>query len=427
VFEIGLLVGGFVVLFAFLPHRFEGDDYSRFADIVGLHHGHLSASPFSLVMPLVSSPLLLLGKLVRSPQWWAARFNVVFVAGGALVALRILRDHVDASLLRKLLLVLLFASFLTSRLRGYNAEVFTATLVAIGLVLITTCARTFAGWTVIVVGVVNTPAAFVGAALLASAEMIRTRRFRFLLAPAAAAILIMAESWIRRGGPLVSGEEHIYGVKTILPYSGKNGFSFPLVLGVLSIIFSFGRGLLFFFPGLLLGLGATTRRLLKECAYLVALMLLFVAGLVLVYAKWWQWYGGVSWGPRFFLFAALPASLFIAIRIMHAGEHALADAVALVVLTISGWIGVSGAIADPSALDVCTSNHFAHEALCWYAPEYSSLWQPILHFPTLTLSKALIAFYCALVFVYLATPLVAGLARAVPARLPRAWARGWRL
>ena len=43
---------------------------------------------YSLVMPLVSSPLLLLGEAVRSPEWWAAHFNVFVVAAGAVGRLR---------------------------------------------------------------------------------------------------------------------------------------------------------------------------------------------------------------------------------------------------------------------------------------------------------------------------------------------------
>jgi hypothetical protein len=410
--ETGVLLVGYVLWFAYLPHALFTDDFTRFRDIEGLlHHGRLSDSPFSLVMPLFSVPVLLLGELVRTPEWWAARFNVLVVGCGALVVYFALYRRVDAPLLRRFLLVLLFASFLTERLRDYNAEVFTSTLVAVGLVVLVVADRPVLGWTAIVIGVANTPAALVGAALVALAEVLRTRRFRHLLGPVAAALLIMAEAWIRRGGPLVSGEATFGGVKTILPYSGKRGFSYPFVLGVLSILFSFGRGIVFFMSGLLLGLSARTREALRSYDRLVAYMVLYVAGLIVVYAKWWAWYGGISWGPRFFTFAAIPASLFIAVRIQHAGESALADAVALVVLTLSGWVAVAGATADLSTLDVCGSDHFSHEAFCWYVPEFSSLWQPVLHFPEMSMTKALVAAWCALAFACLAAPLIFALAR----------------
>jgi hypothetical protein len=430
VIESALVVGGSVVLFLLLPHALAGDDFTRYADIERLlHHGDLTKSAYSLVMPLASAPFLLLGEVVRTPQWWAAHFNVIVVAAGALVLFRLLRDRVDRSCLRQALLIVLFASLLTNRLRDYNAEVFTATLFVVGLVLVTGGRRALEGWAAIVVGVVNTPATLIGAAGVAVAETIRTRRLRYLAIPVTAVLLIMCEAWIRRGGPLTSGYENNRGAVTILPYSGKPGFSYPLLLGVLSILFSLGRGLVFFTPGLLLWFSGTARRLLKEYRYLVGLMLLLVCGLVVVYAKWWAWYGGLTWGPRFFVFAVFPASALIAVRIRHVREVGfVGNALTLFVLTLSAWVGVSGAIADLSTFDFCVRNNSALEALCWYTPEYSSLWHPLVDFPALTWKSTIVAVYCALVFAYLAAPLVAALARTLRAwGESKAWATGWRL
>jgi hypothetical protein len=194
---------------------------------------------------------------------------------------------------------------------------------------------------------------------------------------------------------------------------------------VLSILFSFGRGLVFFAPGVVLWLSSSTRAALKQWRALIGSMLVFLAGLVLVYAKWWAWFGGLSWGPRFFVFAAVPASVLLAVRIRHAGEWLAGDALALLLLALSGWVGLSGAVADLSALDFCTQNDFANEPYCWYSPEYSSLWHPLVSFPTLTAKTVLLAAYCAVVFGYLAAPLVVALLRAL--RPTRTWAAGWRL
>ena len=113
-------------------------------------------------------------------------------------------------------------------------------------------------------------------------------------------------------------------------------------------------------PGLLFSFSAVTRRLLKEYRYLVLLMLLFVCGLVAIYAKWWAWYGGLAWGPRFFVFAAVPASILLAVRLRHATELGpTANALTLLVLVLSGWVGVSGAVADLSTLDFCVRNDAA--------------------------------------------------------------------
>jgi hypothetical protein len=429
VLELGLIVAGFGVLFFFLPHALVGDDNQRLNDIeLLLHHGRLSDSKYSLVMPLLSVPVLLLGTVVESSAWWAAHFNVVVVAAGVAVSCWLLRGRADPRLLRLIVLVLLFASFLTDRLRDYNAEVLTATLVAVGIICITTGRHVVAGWVAIVVGVVNTPAAIVGLGLMAGWETVRNRRFRYLAPVVAALALIMLENWVRRGGPLVTGYANDHGFRTIMPYSGQPGFSYPFLLGVAAILFSFGRGLLFFMPGLALWLDGRTRRLVRPAPGqpAVTLMLLFTAGLVLSYAKWWAWYGGLSWGPRFFLFAAIPASVLLAARIWRAGRSPGADGVTLVVLVLSAWVGCAGAINDrQQALSVCSAGHYQNEQLCWFTPDFSPLWQPIRQFPHLTAATTVLALYCVAIFCYLAAPLVIGLLRSV--HLPPSWAKGWRV
>ena len=154
-----------------------------------------------------------------------------------------MRGHVDASLYRRILLVLLFASYLANRLRDFNAEVLSATAIALGILCLVTDRHVVLGWAAIVLAVVNTPAALLGLVAVAAAQCLATRRLRYLLPVLVAVALIMAEAWIRRGGPLTSGYSGDHGFRTLLPYSGRPGFSYPIVLGVLSILFSFGRGL----------------------------------------------------------------------------------------------------------------------------------------------------------------------------------------
>jgi hypothetical protein len=427
--EIVLIAEGFVVLFALLPHEFNStDDQARFADIEQLlHHGHLTSSHFSLVMPLVSAPFLLLGEILASPQWWAERFNVIVLAAGTMVAFRLLRGRAEAALVRTTVLVLCFASFLTSMLRGYGAETFSATFVAVGIVALVT-GRRRSGWAAIVIGVVNTPPALAGLGVLTAAELLRTKRLRCLLPVAAAVVLIMAEAWIRRGGPFVSGYEGDRGVTTILPYSGRPGFSYPLLFGITSILFSFGRGLIFYMPGLLLWLSAGTRRLAQGCRSTVASMLLFVAALVLVYAKWWAWYGGIAWGPRYFTFAAIPASLLIAVRLTRTQASVRFDAITIVVLAASTWVSIAGGVADLRWLDnFCTQDNYSVESLCWYSPEFSPIGHALVQFPALTTATAVVVAYCALVFAYLAARPLATLVRALGTVCRLAWATDWRL
>lgn len=417
--ELGLLAAGFLIEFLLVHHQVLGDGIYRFRDIQNLlYNGHLTYSRFSLVMPLASVPFLLLGHLVKSQEWWAARFNMIVVAAGALAAWRLLRGRADLALLRRTLLLLLAASLLAHGLRDYNAEVFSATLVSLGILCIVTDKHTILGWTGIVLAVVNTPALIGGVVVLVAVEVVRKRHFRYAGAIAAAVALVLLENWVRRGGPLTTGYSGDHGYTTMLPYSGRPGFSYPLVLGVVSILFSFGRGLLFFTPGLFLWLDDATRRAAGACHRAIVLMLLVVAGLVGVYAKWWAWYGGLAWGPRFFTLAAVPASLIVVLRVHAAGRSAGRDALALVVLALSAWVGFAGLVLplDPPA--VCSANLYALESFCWYVPEYSSLWQPVLHPPPLTAATVTIAAWCTIVFAYFAAPLAVALARRTKPLLP---------
>jgi hypothetical protein len=428
IIEWGLIVAGFGVLFFLLPHALFGDDFVRLHDIEQLRHGHITNGRYSLIMPIFSAPFLALHKITQPTAWWAVRFNVIVVLAGVIAVFRLLRDRVDASLLRKVVLILLFASLFTNRLRDYYGEVFTATLVAVGIAALAAGRRRFGGWAAIVVGVANTPITVVPLALVAGAEAARAKRLRRFLLVLAAIALIMAENWIRRGGPFSTGYAGDHGDRTFMPYSGRPGFSYPFVLGVLSILFSFGRGLVFYMPGLLLLLERRTWRLLRGFRYALILQLLFVAGLVLAYAKWWAWYGGLNWGPRFFLFVAVPASLVIAVRLQRAGESTLADIVTLVVLALSAWIGVMGGISDRSAFSPqCSGANYSQGVLCWDVPEFSSLWRPFVHFPQITQSTTAFALFCGLVFTYLATPLVVSLVGAARnTRVPASWVEGWR-
>src|SRR5206468_4886727 len=155
--------------------------------------------------------------------------------------------------------------------------------------------------------------ALVGLLFVAIKKVVDSRRLRHVVPVVAAVLLLGIESWVRRGSPLVSGYDGNAGAQTVLPYSGRPGFSYPLFFGVLSILLSFGKGLLFFAPGLLLPVAADAADVPARLRQCYQYCLLFLVGLVIAYAKWWAWYGGFFWGPRFLLFASFPASLAMAV------------------------------------------------------------------------------------------------------------------
>src|SRR5207245_3197355 len=187
-----------------------------------------------------------------------------------------------------------------------------------------------------------------------------------LIAVLVAVLLIMLERWIRRGSPFVSGYENNSFVHTVMPYSGGPGFNYPMLFGVLSVLFSFGKGLLFFAPGLLLPIGRNETGVSGELRDVWAYSLWFLAGLVLVYSRWWSWYGGWVWGPRFYLLASVPASLAIAVKLRQPNHLKTSRLVmVLAVITLSVWVAISGAVFDKDNLHVCTDNGWALEFLCW--------------------------------------------------------------
>jgi hypothetical protein len=76
---------------------------------------------------------------------------------------------------------------------------------------------------------------------------------RFLFPPVLITLCFAAENYMKFGNalntPYLADVEH--GFVTIMPFSGEPGFSYPIVFGALSILFSFGKGLIFFIPSIL--------------------------------------------------------------------------------------------------------------------------------------------------------------------------------
>src|SRR5262249_1260204 len=155
-------------------------------------------------------------------------------------------------------------------------------------------------------------------------------------------------------------------------------FSYPFFFGLLSILLSFGKGLIFFAPGLLLPVGKTLLRIEQRehlpLQRVYILWLCFLVGLILVYARWWAWYGGVVWGPRFLLFASIPASFALAIRLHYKDASFATNLFTLAVLALSVWVGIDGTVMHGVAVDIptCAANHYILEELCHYTPEFST-------------------------------------------------------
>lgn len=384
-----------------MPHAIYGDGMRRYNELDALlGHGQISGDKYSLIGPLFSAPLWYLGQLYRGPDWWESHYNLALFALGFLAIYWILKNRVDHGLIRKFLLVLGALSMFPIPLTTYYGETFTALLVGIGL-LAAVFGPALWGWIAVAIGVANTPATLLGLGFAALLRIIERRRLRYALAVVAALALIELEDLIR--------------FHSISNTRYEPGFTFPILIGILAILFSFGKGLIFFAPGLLLPIknwllpgGESERKLWRTHL----LWLAFLAGMILVYANWYDWSGDWFWGPRFFLFASLPASLAIAIRLRRLSASLLANLATLGALVLATWVTISSVLFDLYAVANACGTLQNYSPDCNFQPQTSALWYPLLS-PHFNPGVKPIAFslICFVVFAYLATPLVATIAR----------------
>jgi hypothetical protein len=427
---IGLAIFGFV-----LPHYLVADAWIRFTNLRALSHGHLVAGPYSLVGPVFASPLVALGKATGHEFGVVEMYNTAVFAIGIGAFALLLRGWLAPALLRRFLLLLVAGSMFAAHVVHWNSEVFTAMAVGVGLTAV--AVRRFArvGWIVVILGVVNTPATLLALGLVVARRIWETRTLRYALIPLAAAGLIGLEHWLRNGSPFTSGYSDAKSIRTLMPYTGTNGFSYPFFFGLMSQCLSFGKGLLFFAPGLILPVRRTMREIpLTATTTLYRLYVwwsLFVAGLVLVYSPWWSWYGGFTWGPRFLLFASVPAALAIAVRLGDLDTALWVRLLTLAALALSIWVGLVGSVFMRAAFpDACTTQNFAFEAFCHYTPDYSVLWFPLVAHLRVGLGSWVVIAYFVAVFGWLAWPLCRSIGTELIARLRAAapgQLRGWRI
>jgi hypothetical protein len=99
-----------------------------------------------------------------------------------------------------------------------------------------------------------------------------------------------------------------------------------------------------------------------------------------LYAKWWAWYGGVSFGPRFFMLGVVPIAMAAAAALERTDRSTARSVVLSIAILLSAWVAIAGAIFGVTefAFNTCVDGgSFLLEPLCWYTPEYSGLWMPL--------------------------------------------------
>jgi len=403
IFELCLIVIGAYAAIYWLPVRGFYDGSVRESAIDDLMlYGTISHMEYSMIGPAFSIPLWLIDHFFTpGSDWWLGKFNIFLFFTVLLFTYCLLRKRMDAGVLRKFILILLIASMFGNLMTYYGGEIFTALLVGMGT-LVAYLLWELGGWIAVVVGVANTPASLLAAGTMALSQVAMSKRLRYILVVVAAAGLFIAESWIRRGSPLNSG------------YEGQ-AFSTPFLQGLISILFSFGKGLIFFMPALFLPVKKYISRLgggNQERLYKVYLLWIsFIVGLIVIYSPWWAWDGGWTWGPRFFAFASIPASFVLAVRLRKPSASFFANLLTLLILGYSLYVGINGVLNDMWLGDlgsICTANNYAMGYLCDYHPLFSPLWHPFVVHTIWGMLLQSLAFvlYSLAIFVYLAAPLL---------------------
>jgi hypothetical protein len=401
----GVLVAAGLGLLLLTPRNVIGDGEVRHSALQALASGSWPREKYSLVMPLLALPFEAAGRWLDSEQTVVYLFNGVVLALGVLGTWLLLR-RCAAPLHRSLALLLVYGSMFPAHVNSFYGETFTAVGLGVGLLLATLASRGMTrgcGWGLAVLAVVNSPAALPAFAAVVLVQVLRTRRaWPLALLPVTIA-LVLVDVRLHTGG-IDSPYLHEMGFPTVLPYSGRPGFTYPVGFGILAILFSFGKGLLFFCPGLFLPVRGRIRAARDAAWPFYLLSVTFVVGLVAVYCRWWAWYGGYFWGPRFFLYASVVAAVVIALRMCTPEPSTTAAAMTLLALALSSWVAVSAVLGNVGQ-DVCLADNYAREYLCWYSPEFSVLWTPLRDWPTTTLVQKLYIGFTTLAFVRLASPL----------------------
>jgi len=378
--EWGLTLASVAFQIFLVPHEIWGDGDVRYKTLVALvESGTVTPARYSIAQSLLAVPLYYLGKLFHREAFFVSYFCPLVFYVTLIVMYRMLRRHVSREILRRTILLLVAASMFGNHVQFFYGEVLTACAAFIGFAALALNRPVLAG-VCMCVSVVNVPAALLGLVLCNGWWGLRTRRWVHASWPViVSGGLVALEFWWRRGSPFDSGYLGDHGFKTFMPFSGQPGFSYPFLLGALSLLFSFGRGIIFYAPGLLLHYVKTPEKQGQVFTQLAQLSMAFFWGMVLAYSKWWCWYGAWFWGQRFLLVACLPASLAIARHASSRGRvHSLATALTVVAIVWSAWVGVNGTVIKEVETEPCMKNGFQFEAICLYIPDFSPLIHPII-------------------------------------------------
>lgn len=367
-------------LLSIQPFRLSGDDPIRYATATDILSNSLHETKFSII---TSGFFAFLQQIVNFTD---INFSVIKNNGSilwiiwALSITLILRKYRNTRYIL-IALTLVYFSMITPYIIGFNSEVFSALGISLGLALILlteNLLHRILGWICLVIATANTPILLVGAVLAAIYLMISEKRLHYLFYPFAVLIMIILEATIYNGNLSFSkySLESELGNSVLLPWGVVRGFGYPVIFGILGIILSFGRGIIFYIPTILT---LFFRRKKDSLERWITSLLLITLAIIPIYGAWWAWYGGLTFGPRFFMLGCV-AGGFSASEILY--KNNIVTKVKLMTLCtsiLSLWVSAIGIayLITPKVALMCMQDNFRYEPLCWYSPEYSTILAPI--------------------------------------------------
>lgn len=395
---VAIALAGFLLL----PQQIRGDDAVRVRMLQQMAEGIKPESKFSFIQPAVSTPLFWVFDHLGFGVFAVTLVPVVWMTVWSVTTWRVLAARRSAAFAHHTV-VLTIVSLLGAYLVGFGSDVFTALGMSGGLICGLMANRRgsrVAAWAIFVVAAANTPTMVAAAAVIALYLVLSSRTLRYALLPVCVLAAMVVESTLVTGHLSWTrySDAQEFGNVQLLPWGDVRGFGWPMWSGVVAILFSFGRGLVFYVPLLwnapMRGGGPVVR---AERSLWAAVIVLLP-----IYGTWWAWYGGVSFGPRFFMLAVVPAAMATSAVVCSAHRSTARSLVCLATVLVSLWVAFAGAVfgVTTTAFDWCASGGgFNNEALCLYTPEYSGLWAPIWTGEAVGLRDALflLALICCLV------------------------------
>lgn len=369
------LIGLGVIFYLFVfPHGIHGDGAARWDTLrILLTEGRWYEQKYPMLGALFATPLYFLGYIVKDHFWWVSRFNSIVFLLSLIWFYRLLLPVVkDKDIARRYVLLLMGGAMFSKHITDFYAEVFTSCTIALGLLALANN-KLKKGFLLTTFGVMNTPALIIGVTIAYIRRTLQARQFRFLLPIVFAILGVFLENTLRRGAPLNFGYGEQRQQPTILPsYNEYHGFNFDFGVGLLSIFFSFGKGLIFYIPGILLipymwkKIKGTTQTLLVDWS-------MVLLGMIILYSQFFAWHGSWYWGPRFFLFACFPAALAL-VHFLHISQKSIVQNLLLIlILSLSIWASANGVTFGHDNMDYVLREM---EPLSWYSIEFSALWRP---------------------------------------------------